>query len=54
MNMSRWTDHTYLMMIYLYISLLRMIEHDDIEPCSAEECQQEQIGLKATQDNYII
>ena len=31
-----------------------MIEHDDIEPCLVEKCQQEQIGLKAIQDNYII
>ena len=30
-----------------------MIKHDDIEPCSVEQCQQEQIGLNK-QSRIII
>jgi len=50
-------DRSYILNddIFGYIVALEIIEHDDIEPCSVEQCQQEQIGLKKEiQDNYNI
>ena len=49
-------DRSYILNddIFAYIVAHEMIERNDIEPCSVEECQQEQIGLNAIQDNYII